>query len=34
MAVKRKGSGPMDRKYLSKLYAFKARMDKGRKRGK
>jgi hypothetical protein len=34
MAAKLKGSGPVTRKYLGKLYAFKRKVDHGRKRGK
>jgi len=34
MTPKLKGSGPVDRKYLSKLYAFRDKVQSGRKRGK
>lgn len=33
MAKGIKGSGPVDRKYLDKVYAFKAKMQKSKKRG-
>ncbi len=33
MAQRLKGSGPIDRKYLGKLYAFRDRVKKATKRG-